>query len=413
MELFNRPASDYETSAWLCGLIGCFRSNPPEAALTAYAFREFGLLEWTTFMPAADNGPAWFAWTMGNRGYLVIDGATSIAQLAGCVDGYTGVLQSGFNDPYNGYIQDAATRIVARLVGTFGRTQSRWTVAGYSLGGAIASLLPFYNPAKPQNSPAVEVVTFGAPRPGGATVCRGISAQLSLVRWMTANDPVPLIPIHTNEMSTLPLIIGVRPALRWQNFLHPAGGMQINQDGTHDGRVLPTEAASHMSLSLANWWWSFYSGNATDHSLTTYQTRLQAADARRAPAVVPGRSHSEASIVVTHREVRAAERSTQQQLVAIERRNNQVVEIIPKVERFKHVKIGRAHYVTFRGTVVSTGTDKRNALGICREMNAALHRLQRQAVVDTLALGKEFTEYLAEASDVNGEFSPVMNTTIS
>jgi len=410
MEFLNRPVSNYGTASWLCGLIGRLRFANPLSTCIAYVEQETGPTSRYKYEPATEWSPAWFAVRFEERILVVIDGASTLAQLQHLVDSYTGVLQSGFRDPDNVYLQSAADDIVRKLRAEGMTDTQTWSMAGWSLGGAIATLMPANESVKPWFDNSVEVVSFGAPRPGGESVARVTNARMRLVRYMNDTDPIPLSPTKTDIMPSLPLMIGVRPALRWSNFVQPSGGIELDFDGRITPSAVPRQGVVSYSMNLAAWMWGFYSGDGGTHALAVYGNRLFNASQRERNHSLPRPAGVEPVNAVGRAEVNRQARQAEQLVINIEHAQNQVQENIPKVERFAHIKVGPLHYVTFRGTPIGTTRSKRKAIAMAREMNSALQRLQRMALVDTAAFGQEWQHYLEEASDPAGTFSPVMRT---
>jgi len=411
MQYLDRPVNHPNTAAWFAGLIRRFRVPNADVELLEYAAAEFGATPIFAYYPRTEFCPAWFAARHDGLTIVAIDGASTLRQLQVLADDYSGVIQSGYRDPHNQVVNNNAAAIQAVL-----KERGFWQgevmkLAGWSFGGAIASMIPIQQAVKPATDPRKEIVTFGSPRPAGESLRRLMQAEATITRYMNTEDPIPLIPLRTSDLAALPVIIGVRQALRWGNFCHTSGGLEILPDYSIRASELPTQAAANMVTSLANWYFSVEGDDSNFHAIQMYQSRL---------AVQVERSHSQAAPRVapaepvsgeTRGEIIASERRTQETLYRVEREQNSVPLSIPKPERLQYVKIGKVHYATFKGLVVATNPSKRKIRGIVREMNSALDRLQTVAVVDTESFVKAFEQYLNEAGDPSGDFSPVMQTT--
>jgi len=410
MEFLNRAASHPATSAWFCLLLQALRRVNPLEACATLLFPEVGLTGTLRVFPADDACPAFGAVIVDNRTIVWIDGATRLAQMQGLIEGYTGNLQAGSSDPTNTYLDAAAAALLNKLAASGISTTQVWTIAGYSLGGAIAPLLRVNQAIKPWYEASVEVISFGAPRSGGESTQRFITANCNLTRWMTAADPVPLVPPRTDDIPFLPGIIGIRPALRWSNFVHCRGGREVDNWGHITERILPSAASLDVAMSLATWLFTYISAAENDHSLQVYRERLLLANNSSTVALHSTGAAAEPRQNLPRPQMIAAERATEQRLVAIERQQNEVPLDIPKVDRLSVTNVGRMFYLLFRNEVICASKSKRKLRAIKNEMNKALARLQTVGVVDTAALGSEFTRYLDDASDPQGEFSPVMRT---
>jgi len=410
MDFLNRPASNYATAAWLCGLIRCLRLPDPLSRCIDYVAEELGPTARYFIRGTFTSCPAWFAARFEDRILVVVDGATTLAQLEGLVAGYTGTLIGGFGDPDNVYLQAAADSIVRDLMAQGMADTQKWTLAGFSLGGAIVTLIPANEAIKPWNENFIDAVSFGAPRPGGTSVSRYINSRMSLTRYMNDTDPIPLTPPRIELMPSLPLIIGVRPSLRWANFVQPSGGIQLDEAGHPTARALPESGVIQFPMSLAAWMFGLESVLTNTHAIQVYANRLLIAADRQRNHSLPPRVPAERAAANTVREATRQERQAEQTVINLERRQNEAPLVIPKVERAKVVKIGSMWFVTFRGTPVMSGRNKRKAYGVKNDLNRMLERLQTAAMVDTVHFGAEFQRYLDDAADPAGEFSPVMST---
>lgn len=410
MEFLNRPASNYGTAAWLCGLIRCLRLPDPLSTCLAYVIPETGNDTVSLFTPASEFGPAWFAVRFEDRILVAIDGATTAAQVNRLVDAYTGSLQSGWRDPDNFYLQSNADGIVTALRDAGMTGAQKWTIAGWSLGGAIAPLMPANQVIRPWFDNFVEVVSFGAPRPGGETVARFINSRCTLTRYMNDTDPIPLCPPRVDAMPSLPLIIGIRPAQRWSQTVQPQGGCQLGFNGEISRVAVPTLGVIQFPLSLAAWYLPFDIGVDNTHFLEVYRTRLNLANARERNHSLPPNAPRENVQPMRRADFNAAERQAEQQVIAIERRQNAVPLNIPKDNAATVQKVGSMYYVIFRGQPVVSGRNRRKAYGIKNDLNRMLDRLQTAAMVDTDHFAQVFAGYLADASDPASAFVPTMNT---
>jgi len=106
----------------------------------------------------------------------------------------------------------------------------------------------------------------------------------------------------------------------------------------------------------------------------------------------------------------AAERQAEQQVIAIERRQNAVPLNVPKDNAATVQKIGSMYYVIFRGKPIVSGRNRRRAYHIKNAFNDMLDRLQFAAFVDIESFKSEFSGYLDDASDPGSAFTPTMNT---
>jgi len=410
MPLTTQPAATWTNASWIAGALQQFRNPQPLNALLVYIRGEMGFPQQYLFTPATEFCPAWFAVRWETNNLLLIEGTTSLRQAQRVCDEYVGIIQQGFNDPTNEYLIRAARSITTAIKAAHFYGPREWIVGGHSLGGAIAQCLDYIDDRILEDRPRVQIVTFGSPRVTNRTQARNYDAVTSIFRFMMPNDPIPLIPPRTSEFLPLPTVLGVRQALRCGNFVHPGNGIQLDADGTVSYPEVPSLATVGMVVSMANWMYSFIDGSQTEHNLQAYIGRLDAlaASTRIRPVPQEGPREQPEGMSRTHTVQR--ERQGQAIVVAIERQQNSVPVVVPENDKFKHQKIGKLHFVTFRGEVLASGTRKRKMIAVKNDLNDALRRLQTVALVDTESLKNALATYLDEAADPAGTFSPIMRT---
>ena len=408
--LLDNPIASYATAAWFARLIGLFRGVNAFIDMIAMTRALCGDVPNRTFKESDANGPAWYAFHYNNVGYVVIDGATTLTQIQRLVDGYTGNLNAFVNEPTNDYLNAAARNIVQRLVDFNLTGVAGWRVVGYSLGGAIAPLLNFnFLNDMPRPVP-MDVLTFGAPRSCAVTLRRLVNARANVVRMMMPGDPIPLCPPRTAEFVPLPAVIGVRAALRWQQFLHCGGGCVLNTIAPATPDDVPPDGVIGMATNLASWMWSLMSGSITEHSIIRYEGRLDSYAAIERLRPVPEVSPPEQPGDMNRQHTQRAQAQGEAVLVHREQQLTRLPTVIPPNDKFKHERVGKVHLVTFRGKVIATGTRKRKAMGVANDLNDMLKRLQTTGLVDPPALIQSLQTYLDEATDPAGGFVPVMST---
>lgn len=403
--LFAPPAASYMTR-----LITALRYPDPVAFIREILLPELGVFDNEIYVPVNAGCPAWYAARSGEVTVLVVDGASLLSHFTGIVDGWSGVLQSGYRDPYNDWFQRNSGFIRNRL-----QEARMWQVqtlkaAGWSAGGGIVEHLGDFSEINTPYWPTTDIVTFGAPRPFGDTIRRACEAHATITRYMNDEDPVPLCPPRLADLPALPFAIGIRAANRWGNFMHPITGWKMTAEGFINASALPSAAGVRMVVSLASWLYEFRSGLEGPHSIWEYQRRLNVHGPFDRPPAPPRVDIADHTREVPVQQMNRAERQAFRDVLVLQQRQNEAPLIIPGPDKFKHEKLGRQHFVSFRGQVIASSTSKRKMIGIARDLNDMFKRLQTAALVDTKALRQTIETYLDEAADPAGDFSPIMST---
>lgn len=358
-----------------------------------------------------DTAPTWQVLADHLNMFVLLDGTISWAQTNGIMDGYAGSRFDSTTDPRNLYFQRATSEVTAAILASgIGWPPQVW-LGGYSLGGAVAMLMPTVSQGLPPGIVNSQVHTFGSPRPGGRTVSHIINGSTTVYRWMCDSDAVPLLPPHVNEFSGVVLAMGALPALRAQSFVHPAGGIVLHEDGSVTIADKPTPGNAFFTGALAGWLLNWDNGTYPGHAISNYLERLSLAHQRLTNAGHLGGAAAEKPANVNRQEVRRQAQGYAYNLAALEAQQNSVALNVPDDQLFLAVRSSGAWTVKLGGETVIAAGNKRAARRAAREGNDLLRDLQHAAAVDVQALLERLTTYFALAQEPASGFAPLMNTT--
>jgi hypothetical protein len=89
---------------------------------------------------------------------------------------------------------------------------------------------------------------------------------------------------------------------------------------------------------------------------------------------------------------------------------NAAPPVIPPANEFRATRLQNSWVVVWRGQIVAVGPTKKRARRLARNGNSFLIDLQTQAITDAQAMSDQFSDYLGDATNPAGGFTPIMNT---
>ena len=158
-----------------------------------------------------------------------------------------GLVHSGFMDSFENLWPGIVQQIKAwQAAGKLG-PQVKVYITGHSKGGALAMLAALK--LRTENIlPVTEVVTFAAPRVGGADFAAKYAAQgIVGYRYENQDDVVPHVPLDKQELSLLPLLENTLGIQGIQTGDYISVG-QLRYITTDVSIIAPTDAADEASL---------------------------------------------------------------------------------------------------------------------------------------------------------------------
>lgn len=407
--LFDEPINQFNKSIWLCEQLAKLGFVNGEAEIQAALEEKIGPLTYKVSRPIGTERPAIFIGQNPLFGLCLVGGAANASNAIALWEGYGGSLFSSERHPRNAWVDDGALWL-QDLVQKPGATKPlNWLFAGHSGGGAILlqmATLPDLLPAQPPN----QTITFGSPRP--FEVDSGhIIRNRQIVRWMTEDDWVCILPPRVEINPRFPIGPITRVQRRYQNFVHPHGGIEIKLDGTTSSRATPENATIPSVAALAAEIIRSLGTNIpfVHHSLWDYRNWLVGARVASAANRVRGSTRDEPPNPLSANQVR---RAIDAQASAIFHTGavQQIPHlVIPRARYFRAVRAGRIWNVYFGDQLVVCAPARRRAQGIAESGNNFLRRLQRQAVVAPDVLAAQFTAYLEAASDPLSDIKPTLN----
>ena len=401
---------DLASAVWCARFLAFFRAPVPGSVLAAVAQADGHVLALYNYVPPAERVPAYFWWFNPTGLYIAIDGASTYNQAAALMDGYYAPLNSFYPQRGNENLWAMREAVWDGIPSAVTSAPFAVYCFGWSLGGAIAEMLPIgQNPALVQNQPFA-VTSFGAPRAGTRDWESTLFRWARLARFMNDDDPVPLIPPTGLEWPPSIGIYGISGVRRANQYIQPRSGVELRPDGTARAAELPSNASLSITTSIASYLLGQDSVFGSSHQLVEYVRRLSVFLVPNAVVNPPNPAPVEPARHETVTELNQIETQSETAIFRQERAQNTVVVNIPAQQRVYAFRIGRVWYVGFRGDTIGVCGSKRKARQVARRMNAFLDTLQDSAAVDIPTLVQQFTAYLADASSPSGGFAPVMNT---
>lgn len=413
--LLNTPVSSLRLAQQCADIIAKLDMSQPQEAITAYIETDTGEIVQSLFVPPG-NFPRWYMCRGNGFTMFFFHCTETIQQTTRQWAAYAGVATQGLVDPVSDFMTSWISEIRQRWTDNRITPGGTCIFSGHSAGGAVC--VPLAKSLRDANtiSPDYGIITFGAPCPGGRTVAQ-FPRPGAIRRYFAAEDPVPPQPSH--------LLGFVQPGLLWQaaslarinNFMQPAGGVEVAIDGSLTPKNEPASTVIPLVLSGAGLIWDFVSRKDSAHSIAEMQRRLAIDLGGGGPLgpepdveVVGGGGEWPPDVAANAmiQEFRQMERNVFQADVG---RGVETV-VLPSQQQFQIGRNGRIWYCNFRGVPVAMGPTKKKARALVRLGNQFLTRLQAEGVVDPDALTAQFIEYLEAAQDPTQGFRPQMRTTL-
>lgn len=219
---------------------------------------------------------------------IVSQGTQGSGQIPNLTSGWADYQQYSISGASLGF--ERAALEIQRIMGFgwFRGSQQRYWLSGHSYGGAqLCALGVLILQSHPDAT--VRVVTYGSPRPGGITFQRNCTG-LDLIRVYNDDDPIRLVPPHTDEAPLMTAVypVGVIGDLRAGSNAQvqaPVGYALHNGGGMTRCEEWPNRLAIG-ELGLLAWLTSNNGFASNLHDIDAYQTRI-AARALNHPAPEP------------------------------------------------------------------------------------------------------------------------------
>lgn len=411
MQLYGNPF-DVELASFLCGLSIVLRDDTPPTSIANTLAGPLGGSPSDLYGPKTSDYPQYYYAIHGTQGVLLLGGTETATQASNLMDGYTGGPGDSVSNPVNNYLLTAALRVIDSITASGLGWPTQLLVAGHSLGGAIAENLVL-RLLQNHRVPDVKLITFGAPKSGNQYDATSVGV-CNPARWMTAEDPVPLVPPTFADTPLAALTTTLNGLRRYNNFVHPAGGTQITAAAAITAAVLPSDAVLTVTASLTAWLLSLTQGATSVHSPEAYRLRFDAwllAHPSTPHQHFQG-AKAEKPTPENARAMTISENVVLGQLATAGERQNAGPVIIPESERFVASKLGRIWIVSFGQTVVSVHNVKKSARSFARHGNAFLRVLPRAPLVDVSGLEGALASFLENGTVAGSGFSPIINTSL-
>lgn len=245
---------------------------------------------------------------------------------------------------------------------------TNWYLMGHSYGGATVQALEMKLTAQDRGR-TVRCFSYGAPRTGTVEFQRGMTGHRNY-RWFTDDDPVRLLPPHTDDAPILSRLAGPNIMNGMNSQVHPGSGFVLHAGGARGQAEHWPNTLAFNEINVIAWLASSTGFAANTHTLEAYEARFQAWLASQpgnrpipAPATGQGTAEDTPEVpeVVT---VAQAQQMMLQQVSELPHavpytaggEGTQIRQGVYKVRKY-----GKVWVVTFDGKPVAIGPGKRAA----------------------------------------------------
>jgi len=229
----------------------------------------------SNYYPPTADFPGWYWGGNNSRQVVYFDGVTTVGQSAGLMAGYSAGPDPVTPVQRNTWLNNWTNYVITLRSQGHAQDPEYLDLVGYSAGGAVAVWFADWL-VRRRSLMRRKVITFGGPR-SGTPLMRERLSRSTVTRWMTDADPIPLIPPRLTDCPALIAIQSPLTAARWGNYVHQAGGIELDQAGTMTPATLPSLASMDVIGSLASWYFQEIEDPTNPHALNTYEQRLQLA----------------------------------------------------------------------------------------------------------------------------------------
>lgn len=410
--IVDQVVNNVELGLFHARMVSLLRATFPQVSMDSVLRQELTNGFQSVYFPPTANTVGVYYGGDNTRKIMYLDGVSTLSQAEGLIGGYSAAFGLQVITTLNTWIRDNLDSYLAMMTGNHLQTPEYLELVGYSGGGAIAEGMA-WRLRQQQTTLKIKVVTFGAPRPGAASVRDGLS-RMPIARYMTPADPIPLIPPRLQDAPQLAPLIPVSVFLSWSNMVHPQGGIEVDVDGNTSDAVLPSQASMTAGTSLAAWMLGADQGVVSAHSMQTYIAHLLASNQRfdRPKEKKRDVAPQEVEAVERRQEVnRARERVA---TVVRDSQRNQANTIVnnPPFVLFRPLRMGRVWAVAFGDKIVCQGVREDTCRHLCRAGNDFLRSLPKQGLVDPLTLQSQFEQFLLFATSPESEWEPKLATNL-
>ena len=416
MSYLSEPGWHQRTAFVFAQLMQCvYNANPRQGVFDAVR-RLCGEGPQTFYFPRVGLGPACVIGYLRQELFVLVEGCKDRFQFAACAEGYRASLLSVAEETRHDFFHAEAQRIAGYVKGLDKTDYDSVTIAGHSMGGAIAHVLTLQDAFDGIGFSSRQAISFGAPIPCQRVDNEMLNHKAAQYRWFRPLDQIPFIPPSCGSCLGLRLVAGSKSCSKFARFQPMAEGCQIADAGFIANHYYPTGPRIDSCTDLAAFLLASWERPFNQHGIAGYVEALTMPLEALGEGGFGGGDEPEPSplraVVETRPLAMAGEREANRLLVNLEAQQNSLPVVIPSQQTVYAVKTGKVWSVMFGGVVIAVRPGKRAARNLARDLQTFLYRLQKAAVVSPGALVETLTEYLAAASDPAGGFTPVMNVRI-
>jgi len=409
----DQVVGNVELALFHAGMLQQMRALNPKANMDAILSRELTNGFQSAYYPPTSSQLGVYIGGDNTRKIMYIDGIVSNVQAAQLMSGYVFHAGLGTIPNLNLWIEANKNYYLGLMSAGHMSATEYFDFVGYSAGGAVATGLN-YELQRLGDVRKRKVITFGAPRPGGPGV-RDAMAMSAIARWMTPDDPIPLVPPRLQDAPQLAVVIPPLTFVSYSNMVHTQGGIEVDSAGNTSEATLPSAASVNAAASLADWLTSEDGDPTNPHAMSRYVAYLTAANAA---AVTPRQKIQKLAPAEDKGEDKRKDVNRQRDRIVTalskqQHEQNSVIVNHPATVLFYPLRQGRVWAVGFGNAIVCQGVREDTCRHLCRAGNDFLRSLPKQAVVDPISLAAQFESFLAFATSPDSEWQPKLRTNLT
>jgi len=410
--IVDQVVNNVEVGLFYARMVSLLRNPNPQGSIDPFLRQELVNGFQSVYYPPTGLTVGAYYGGDNNRKVLLLDGALTTVQAANLISGYAAYLGLQVINGDNLWFRENMNAYLAMMQGGHLQVPEYLDIVGYSAGGAAATCIAWK--LKMLGSLLkLRVFSYGAPRPGGPYI-RDRLERTPIARYMTFNDPIPLVPPRIQDAPTLTATVPISVSLSWSNMVHTQGGIVLYEDGSTENALLPPEAIVNPGTSLSAWFFQTAGAENNPHAMSRYVNYLEAANARfDTPREKLREVAPEENVEALQRKEINKQRDRVVTAVALQQRDqaNTIVNQ-PAFVLFKPVRFGRIWAVVLGDKIVAQGVREDTCRHICRAGNDFLRSLPRQGLVDPLSLLEQVEAFLLFATAQESEWVPKLRTNL-
>jgi len=390
---------------WMMEIAIRLRDAHNNGPAIAYAQEVFGQHTQSWYRDRTPLCPAFMVREYTGCLEISIDGPSGLQGYANFVEAFGDTRPTLINAHANDMSREIFTYIQERVEGD----RKNILLHGHSQGSTIALALAL-RMKNAYRDALVRCITFGGPKCLRGAIVSEYDA-IHVTRWITINDPVPLIPVTTATPAIAAAQVGLRELREWSSWVHIGSVGVLDGGSVVTARTQPDYDPSTVPGGVAGWLSSMALMRTSAHSQQTYSDFLYAvatAGVERNHTQTPAIAAAQVEEMPPQAIQRAVRQSTER-LRRAEILQLQTPAHVPDVWRWRYEKVGGVFNVYWGPYLTMSTMRRRNASAVVKWGNRWQSAIQRKPVVERASLVEALAHYLTEAADPQSGFTPTMN----